>query len=100
MRRCWSAEKIAKLKGLAGKRSAAEIAADLGRPKSATVVKAHTLGVSLRVKNSMDPGPSGMDLQAEGAVVGFEPFFSLWEDGCPAIISRKSCDRRPNKALG
>jgi hypothetical protein len=65
MRRRWSAKEIAKLKGLAGKRRAAEIAADIGRPKSATVVKAHSLGVSLRVKNSMDPGPSGMAFQAE-----------------------------------
>jgi hypothetical protein len=69
MHRRWSAEEIAKLKGLAGKRSVAEIAADIGRPKSATLVKAHTLGVSLRVKNSIDPGPSKMDPQR---VVGVE----------------------------
>jgi hypothetical protein len=58
----WSDEEIAKLKSWAGKRPAAEIAADLGRAKSATAVKAHFLKVSLRVKNSYEPGAAGMDL--------------------------------------
>jgi hypothetical protein len=58
----WSDEEIAQLKSWAGKRPLAEIAADLGRAKSAIAVKAHFLKVSLRVKNSNDPGPAGMDL--------------------------------------
>jgi hypothetical protein len=62
MKRRWSDEEIAKLQAWAGKRRAADIAADLGRGKSATVVKAHLLKVSLRVKDQMDPGPAGMPL--------------------------------------
>jgi hypothetical protein len=58
----WSDKEIAQLKSWAGKRPVAEIAADLGRAKSAIAVKAHFLKVSLRVKNSYDPGPAGMDL--------------------------------------
>jgi hypothetical protein len=58
----WSEDEIAKLKGWAGKRRVADIAADLGRPKSATIVKAHMLKLSLRVKSSIDPGPAGMTL--------------------------------------
>jgi hypothetical protein len=60
----WSDAEIAKLKSWAGKRPLAEIAADLGRAKSATAVKAHFLKVSLRVKNRYDPGAAGMDLRS------------------------------------
>lgn len=44
----WTADDIARLKNLAQKQSRADIAAELGRSLSATAVKAHHLGVSLR----------------------------------------------------
>jgi hypothetical protein len=47
--RRWTADDVAKLKNLAQKHRAAEIAAQLGRSQSATAVKAHQLGLSLRV---------------------------------------------------
>jgi hypothetical protein len=58
----WSPEEIAKLRILAGKRSASEIAEELGRAKAATIAKAHELKLSLRVRPSMDPGAAGLDL--------------------------------------
>lgn len=50
----WTADDIAKLKNLAQKQTRKVIAAELGRSPSATAVKAHQLGISLRapVKNS------------------------------------------------
>jgi len=45
----WTADDIAKLKNLAQKQRCEAIAAELGRSPSATAVKAHQLGVSLRV---------------------------------------------------
>lgn len=63
MAKRWSVYEVARLKDWAGKRRASEIAADLGRPKAATFVKAHQLKVSLKVRpSSIDPGPTGMDL--------------------------------------
>jgi hypothetical protein len=47
--RRWTNDDIATLKSLAQKQPAADIAAGLGRSYSATVVKAHQLGLSLRV---------------------------------------------------
>jgi hypothetical protein len=52
----WSADDIAKLKNLAQKQRREDIAAELGRSLSATSVKAHQLGVSLKApaKVAMD----------------------------------------------
>jgi hypothetical protein len=45
----WTADDIAKLKNLAQKQTRKAIAAELGRSPSATSVKAHQLGLSLKV---------------------------------------------------
>jgi len=47
--RRWTADDIAKLKNLAQKQPRQVIAAELGRSPSATSVKAHYLGLSLKV---------------------------------------------------
>ena len=47
--RRWTADDIAKLKNLAQKQRCEVIAAEVGRSSSATAVKAHQLGLSLRV---------------------------------------------------
>jgi hypothetical protein len=47
--RRWTADEIAKLKNMAQKQRAAEIAAQLGRSAAATALKAHELKLSLRV---------------------------------------------------
>jgi len=66
----WTANDISRLKKLAQKRSATQIAAQLGRTYSATAVKAHELGLSLKLRTSkfnepnfpgIDPGPAGFD---------------------------------------
>ena len=44
----WTADDIAKLKNLAQKQRREDIAVELGRSLSATSVKAHQLGVSLK----------------------------------------------------
>jgi hypothetical protein len=68
--RRWTANDISRLKKLAQKRSATQIAAQLGRTYSATAVKAHELGLSLKLRTSkfnepnfpgIDPGPAGFD---------------------------------------
>ena len=46
-RRPWSEDDIAKLKSMAGKLSARDIAAELGRSLGATVVEASKLKISL-----------------------------------------------------
>ena len=46
--RRWTANDIEKLRRLAGKFSAAEIAAELGRTRGSLAVKAHELKISLR----------------------------------------------------
>jgi hypothetical protein len=68
-RRRWSADDMAKLQSMAGKYPAKHIAAELGRGLSATMVKAHQLRISLRMKShregraaSPDPGAAGFDL--------------------------------------
>jgi hypothetical protein len=50
--RRWTTDDIAKLKEMAGKYPAAQIAAELGRGLSATRVKAHLLRVSLRLSRA------------------------------------------------
>ena len=68
--RRWSNEEVAKLKSMAQKYPTAAIAAQLGRSTAATIVKAHELKLSLRVRPDQrtmkpDPGPSGMELPAD-----------------------------------
>jgi len=54
----WTAGDIAKLKNLAQKQTRKAIAAEPGRSPSATAVKAHKLGISLRApeKDTVSPG--------------------------------------------
>jgi hypothetical protein len=47
--RRWTADDIARLKTMAQKEPRANVAAQLGRSVSATSVKAHQLGISLKV---------------------------------------------------
>jgi hypothetical protein len=47
--RRWTADDVAKLKNLAQKEPSANVAAQLGRSVGATAVKAHQLGISLKV---------------------------------------------------
>ena len=49
-RRTWSEEDIVKLKSMAGKLPANEIAAELGRTRGATLVEASKLKISLRTR--------------------------------------------------
>jgi hypothetical protein len=48
--RSWTAEEVAKLQNMAGKYPTAQIAAELGRGVSSIAIKAHELGISLRVQ--------------------------------------------------
>jgi hypothetical protein len=70
-RKPWTYEDISKLKSMAQRLPTAQIAEELGRGISATVMKAHELRLSLRMKpkkgsradiHSVEPGPAGMDL--------------------------------------
>jgi hypothetical protein len=68
--RHWSDDDIAKLKSMALKYPTAAIAAQLGRSTAATIVKAHELNLSLRVRpkkraTKLDPGPSGIELPSD-----------------------------------
>jgi hypothetical protein len=72
MHRRWSADDVAKLKIMAQRFPASQIAAELGRGLSATMVKAHELRLSLRMKRdregkspSLDPGAAGLDLPTD-----------------------------------
>jgi hypothetical protein len=47
--RRWTADDIEKLKNMAQKEPCANLAAQLGRSVGATAVKAHQLGISLKV---------------------------------------------------
>jgi hypothetical protein len=47
--RRWTADDIAKLKNMAQKEPSAKVAEHLGRSVAATAVKAHQLGISLKV---------------------------------------------------
>ena len=61
-RREWTSDDIAKLKSLAGKVPAQEIATELGRSLGATAVEASKLKVSLRVpRTSGSAGTIGSD---------------------------------------
>ena len=52
--RRWTADDIAKLKNMAQKEPCANVAAQLGRSVGATAVKAHHLGISLKVPRQGD----------------------------------------------
>jgi hypothetical protein len=63
--RRWSDDDIAKLKSMAQKYPTVAIAAQLGRSTAATIVKAHELNLSLRVRpekrtTKIDPSQSGI----------------------------------------
>lgn len=55
-KRPWTADDIAKLKSMARRFSTGEIARRLDRGVSATVMKAHGLGLSLRLKPKRGSG--------------------------------------------
>jgi hypothetical protein len=64
----WSADEVAKLKNMAQKLPASQIAAEPGRGLSATMMKAHEPRLSLRMKRkrggnfpSADPCAAGFD---------------------------------------
>jgi hypothetical protein len=66
-RKPWTKDDIAKLRAMAQKFPTAQIAAEIGRGHSATVMKAHELRISLSMRPSarrpsIDPEPAGMDL--------------------------------------
>ena len=68
MRRPWTEQDIAQLRSMAQRYPTRTIAARLGRGVSATMVKAHQLRLSLKVKSKaaspvFDPGPAGFDWQ-------------------------------------
>jgi hypothetical protein len=68
--RRWSDKEVAKLKSMAQKFPATAIAAQLSRSTAATILKAHELKLSLRVRREaptmdVDPGPSGLDLPSD-----------------------------------
>ena len=57
--RRWTADDIAKLKNMAQKEPCATLAAQLGRSVGATAVKAHELGISLKVPRQGIDAPEG-----------------------------------------
>jgi hypothetical protein len=61
MSKAWSKKDIETLRALAQHRKTSEIAKELGRSYGATVVKAHQLGISLKVRPSTTrhPDPVG-----------------------------------------
>jgi hypothetical protein len=64
--RLWSESDLAKLRSMAQKKSATQIAAELGRGVSAVAVKAHELGISLRVKPKRSSHQADPDQGAPG----------------------------------
>jgi len=51
-KRAWTEENIARLKTMAGKIPAKQIAAELGRTPGATAIEASKLGLSLRLRRA------------------------------------------------
>jgi hypothetical protein len=66
-RRPWSEDDVAKLKSLAGRRSAKEIAAELGRTAGATVVEASKLKISLDTRGHLGRPANRREGQSAGA---------------------------------
>jgi hypothetical protein len=84
--RPWTAEDVLTLQAMARKHPPEQIAAELGRGVTATLVKAYELRIPLRIQSSqerdysnLDPGPAGMDLKGQkfGGRAGREA--SCWE---------------------
>jgi hypothetical protein len=60
----WTAEDVLTLQAMARKYPPEQIAAELGRGVTATMVKAYELRIPLKIKSpelSPEPGPAGMD---------------------------------------
>jgi hypothetical protein len=57
--RRWTADDIAKLKNLAQREPSAKVAEQLGRSVGATAVKAHELGISLKVSRQSGRAAEG-----------------------------------------
>jgi hypothetical protein len=55
-RRPWTPDDVAKLRAMARRLPTVQIAKELGRGVSATVMKAHVLGISLRLKPKRGSG--------------------------------------------
>ena len=58
----WTAEDVLTLQAMARKYPPEQIAAELGRGVTATMVKAYELRIPLKIKSpesSLDPGPAG-----------------------------------------
>jgi hypothetical protein len=71
-KKLWTETELAKLRSMAGNYPTHAIAQELGRGVSATVVKAHELKVSLRVKSkrdSKDDAIGRLELWPEGMVL-------------------------------
>ena len=64
-RRPWTPDDIAKLKSMARRFPSARIARELRRGLPATVMKAHTLGISLRLKPKRGSGRTDISVKAE-----------------------------------
>jgi hypothetical protein len=57
-KRLWTNDEVAKLKSLAGKMPARDIAVEIGRGYAATVLKAHLLRIPLRVPRKREGSKS------------------------------------------
>ena len=64
-RRPWTPDDIAKLKSMARRFPSARIARELRRGLPATVMKAHTLGISLRLKPKRGSGREDISVKAD-----------------------------------
>jgi hypothetical protein len=65
MSKPWSNKDLEVLRTLAQRRKAAEIAKELGRSYGATVVKAHQLGISLKVQPEQATSTKLLDARAD-----------------------------------
>lgn len=62
----WTAEDVLTLQAMARKYPPEQIAAELGRGVTATLVKAHELRITLKkpsASSSLEPGPAGTNLE-------------------------------------
>jgi hypothetical protein len=66
-RRRWTEDDIAKLKNMARRYPADRIANELRRGRAATVMKAHLLGISLRLKPKRGSGVADIRSQRSGS---------------------------------
>ncbi len=68
MRRRWTEDDVAKLKAMARRHASIEIAQELHRGLSATVMKAHQLGISLRLKPKQGSGVPDIRIDRSNSV--------------------------------